>query len=284
MACKLGLPTGVKIVVGGHDQCLNALGAGVVKAGMAVAGLGTYECITPVYTGLAEQDNLQAMGLNIEHYVIPSMYVSFLFNQAGSLIQWFRSVCAGEGSENLDRLQAEMPDDPTDLLVLPYFEPSGSPGYVNDASGVILGLKMQTTRGDILKAIMESTSYYFLELWQHFASSQSEMVVSGGGAKSDRWLQIKADIYGVPVCRPQNTECGTLGAAMLAASVVHALDDLTHAMLERVKHCVRVERTFEPDTQRHNIYRQRAAYYRELFPAWYGKLAQWHQLTRKAYV
>ncbi len=280
MAQKLGLPSRVKIIVGGHDQCLNALGSGIVRPGRSAAGLGTYECITPVYEGLDRQDELQTLGLNIEHYVIPGLYVSFLFNQAGSLIRWFHSAFASELGEGQDLLlEKEMPEDPTNLLVLPYFEPTGSPGYVNDASGVILGLKMNTKRGEILKAIMESTSFYFLENWQKLCGGQSQIVASGGGARSDRWLQIKADIFGVPVCRQETTECGSLGAALLAAAVVGGGTDLASELQARVTHYVRTERVFEPDERRHNLYRERMDYYRGLFPALHEKLTDWHRLT-----
>ncbi|MGC9260668.1 MAG: FGGY-family carbohydrate kinase, partial [Phycisphaerae bacterium] len=70
MASQLGLSTNVKIVVGGHDQCCNALGAGINKPGYAVDGIGTYECITPVYYGLPDPGKMLSLGLNIEHYVI----------------------------------------------------------------------------------------------------------------------------------------------------------------------------------------------------------------------
>lgn len=282
MACELGLPRGVKIVVGGHDQSLNALGLGIVEPGPAALGLGTYECITPVYAGLARQGELLRIGLNAEHYVLPGMYVSFLFNQAGSLIQWFRSAFARELPQGQDELlQSEMPEDPTDLMVLPYFEPTGSPGYVNDASGVILGLKMHTTRGEILKAVMEGASFYFLDTWRQICGSQPQLIAGGGGAKSDRWLQIKADIFGVPVSRPQTTECGAMGAAMLAAAATGG-GDLTREIRSRVGAYVNIERIFEPDGRRHRLYLERSGYYASLFPALREKLSEWHQLTAAA--
>ncbi len=114
MAARLGLPHGVQIVAGGHDQCCNALGCGAIAAGKAVCGIGTYECITPTFAPVQQPLEMLAEGLNIEHHVLPGLYVSFLYNQAGSLVTWFRDTFAGaeaaRGDADIyDRLNAEMP-------------------------------------------------------------------------------------------------------------------------------------------------------------------------------
>src|SRR5512134_2223986 len=116
-------------------------------------------------------------------------------------------------------LNREMPDEPTRLLVLPCLEPAVCPRLVSDAGGVIMGLRTHTTRGEILKAIMESVTFYFVESIQalnRLGADSTQFVATGGGAKSDRWLQIKADIFGVPFIRPRVTEGSLVGAAMLA--------------------------------------------------------------------
>jgi xylulokinase len=277
MADELGLSHGVKIVVGAHDQCLNALGAGAIRPGSAVDGIGTFECITPVYEGIPQAaDRMLAQGLNVEHHILPGLYVSFLYNQAGSLVRWFRDTFAQEAREEKDiyaRLDAELPDDPTKLMVLPYFEMTGSPAFVGDASGVIAGLKINTQRGDILKAIMENVTYYFRQ--SLLASSEvgiqaKEFIATGGGARSDRWLQIKADIMGSPYVRLRNTECGLAGAAMragLSTGVYATAEEATHIFVHH-------DRTFEPDANRHTQYQERFALYAKLFPQLYGALQE----------
>jgi xylulokinase len=273
-ADALGLPHGVKVVVGAHDQCCNALGAGIYEAGRAVDGMGTFECITPVYSGIPDADRMQANRLNVEHHLIPGLYVSFIFNQAGSLVRWFRDTFAAEIRHEADvymRLDAEMPVDPTRLLVLPYFEPSGAPGYIGDASGVITGLRTSTTRGEILKAIMECVTFYFAEPLASLRTADvatTELVATGGGARSNFWLQMKADILGVPLIRPMNIDCSLTGAVMLAGmstgiytSPREAADVFFH-----------MDRRFEPDARRHEIYRERIARYQELFRLTYDFL------------
>jgi len=283
VARQLNLPRGVAIVVGGHDQCCNSLGAGIYEAGKAVCGIGTFECITPTYDHIPDAGPMLRYGLNVEHHVLPRLFVSFIYNQGGTLVRWFRDTFArGEcerlkpGQDIYDALAAEMPADPTGLFVLPYFEPTGPPQFVVDASGVIVGLKTSTTRGDILKSIMESVTFYFAEsvrALEAMGIRTTEFVATGGGSKSDRWLQIKADIFGVPFVRPCITEGSVLGAAMVAGLSVGCLSSPSEAASRFVKR----ERVFEPDPERHRWYEQKQGAYSELFPALRDFLARLEQ-------
>ncbi len=160
---ELGLPAKTAIVTGAHDQCCNALGAGVVDPGRAVCGIGTVECITPTYDRLPDLAHMRKIALNVEHHLVPGRYVSFIYNQAGSLVKWFRNTFAADTSPRYEDLFAEVPEEPTNLLVLPYFEMTGAPTFVSDASGAIVGLRTSTTRGEILKAILECETFYFAD-------------------------------------------------------------------------------------------------------------------------
>jgi xylulokinase len=208
--------------------------------------------------------------LSIEHHAVPGFYVTFLYNQAGSLVKWHRNTFAAQertaaGEDIYDRLTAEMPDEPTRLLVLPHFEPTGAPGCIDATSGVILGLHTSTTRGDILKAIMECETFYFLEAAETLARlgvKSESYIASGGGAKSDRWLQIKADVMGVPYERASETEAGALGVAMIAAKATGVFASYKEAC----RQWLRLGRVFEPDSRRHAFYREKFEHYRQLYP------------------
>lgn len=261
VADKLGLAHDVKLVAGGHDQCCNALGAGVAQAGQAVYGIGTFECITPVFNDIPNQDVMLRAGLCIEDHVLPGKYVTFIYNQGGSLVKWFRDTFAKEMAQEVDdiyeRLCDEMPEKPTTLFTLPYFEPTGPPNYVSDGPGGIVGLKSTTTRGDILKSIMESVTYYLADAsdcLEAVGGLPTMFVATGGGAKSDRWLQLKADIFGVPFIRNNTVECSALGAAMLAGIGTGLITADTDAF-------IKAERVFEPNAANHAAYRQRLAEY-----------------------
>ena len=267
-AAEFGLPRGVAVVTGAHDQCCNSLGAGIFRPGSAVCGIGTFECITPAYAQIPESGPMLERGLNIEHHLLPGLYVSFIYNQGGVLVRWFRDTFAAAEKDVdgiYDRLAAEMPAEPTRLLTLPHFEMTGPPWFTADSAGVVLGLKTSTTRGEILKSIMESVTFYFVESVEALRDvgiDTSEFIATGGGAKSDPWLQIKADIFGVPFVRPRETEGSLLGAAIMAGVATGVFG----SPAEGVARLVSRERVFEPDPARHRIYRERLAKFQQLYP------------------
>jgi xylulokinase len=142
---------------------------------------------------------------------------------------------------------------------------TGPPYFTADSAGAILGLHTSTTRGEILKSIMESVTFYFVECLdalRRIGIEPAEFIATGGGARSDAWLQIKADILGVPFVRPRVTEGSTLGAAMLAGLATGAFDTPEQA----VERFVQRDRVFEPDAARHRRYQDRAARFQRLFP------------------
>lgn len=263
----LGLPAGIRVVTGGHDQALNAVGAGALRGGSAVCGIGTVECIAPVFDGMPDLELMRSLSLNVEHHVLAGRYLTFLYNQAGSLLRWFRRAFASEidgpDSEVLPRLLAQMPDRSPGIITTPYFEPSGSPYFRTDLRGTITGLTMATGRGDILRSILEGETFYFAETLSRLRElglETSRFVATGGGARSDEWLQIKADILGAEFVRPAFVEAGTLGAALLAALGAGEIDD----MVDGYAPFAAVSQRFAPRTERRDEYERLFARYRSV--------------------
>ncbi len=273
LADELGLPPNVKIITGGHDQCCTALGAGVVKPGRAVYGMGTFFCVTPVYDTMPSSQVMLASGMNIEHHVVPGQYVSFLFNIGGSILRWARDTMAAaehtaaraQGHDIYDRLLADLPDSPTRLMVLPHFAALGPPTFDPNSAGVIAGLKVQTTRSEVIKAMLEGVTFYFaegLDLISRAGLQANEFRATGGGAKSDVWLQLTADILGQPIARLQVSECGVLGAAILAG----VGSGVFSSAAETAEAVVRITHTFEPSPETYALYRERLERYQRLYP------------------
>jgi xylulokinase len=275
MQDELGLPPGVKIVLGTHDQLATATGAGVYKPGWAVYGIGTFICITPTYRSFPPAEPLAAIGLGVEHHALPDLFVSLYYNvTGGALLRWFRDTFAAaehaaaqvRGQDVYDLLLAEMPQDPSSLLVLPHFATTGPPYHDDRPYGMIAGLNLGTTRGDVVKALLEGVTYYFRQGMELLAAAQipiDTFHVVGGGAKSDRWLQIKASILGKPLARLHITEAGVLGSAILAglgSGVYQSVDEV----MDRV---IQVDRVFEPDLRAKARYDEQYARYQLLYPA-----------------
>ena len=280
VAGELGLPAGVTIVAGAHDQCANAVGCGAISEGIAAFGMGTYTCITPVFTRRREPRRMIERGLNTEHHAVPGKYVSFIYNQGGVLVKWFRDTFASierRQAEEAHRdiyadLIGEVPDGPSSVMVLPHFTTTGPPHFISDSSGVIVGLRLETSRGDILKGIMEGTTFYLKECADGLSATGIQIEsyrAVGGGSKSDIWVQVCADIMGRPIMRPRITEAGALGAAIMAgvgSGLYPSYENAVAAMVEAGP-------TFEPDPCRQREYAERFEKYRQLGPLMAGYLA-----------
>jgi xylulokinase len=146
-------------------------------------------------------------------------------------MRWFRELLtlSPEDAAALEHEAASSPRGARNLLVFPFFMGARSVRWNADARGLILGLSLGHTRGDIARAIMEGVGYEAracLEGLRALALDPGEMIAIGGGARSDLWLQIKADILGIPILRPRHTEAASLGAALLAARSVDLIDDV----------------------------------------------------------
>ena len=273
IAAELGLQPGIPLFAGAHDQAVNELGCGVIDTGLATYGMGTFFVIGLAWQSRPEPQPLFELGLNTEHHAMADRYIAYLYNLGGALIRWYRDTFATyehqaaleSGRDVYPDLFAEMPAEPSSVLALPHFAPTGPPEFITDSRGVLMGLQLETGRGDILKGIVEGVSYYLKEAAEALPAlgiSTSEYRATGGGAKSDTWLQLLADIMGKPVGRPAETEATALGAAMLAG--------IGHGWLasgiEGVERMVRIERTFEPSMRRHRLYQARYEKYKELWP------------------
>lgn len=269
----LGLPAGIPIVAGAHDQCANAVGCGVIRSGSAAVSMGTYVCITPTFAERRAPEVMLARGLSTEHHAVPGQYVSFIYNHGGSIVKWYRNTFAAAEhwqAEAEDRdvyadLFDEVPAEPGSVMVLPHFAQTGPPEFIADSSGVLAGLRLETPRGMILKGIIESVTFYLKEVLDGLDGTGiviDDYRAVGGGSRSDRWIQTCADILGAPFTRPVVTEAGALGAAIIAGVGCGAFADYA----DGVAAMVRLDRTFEPDRERHARYMERYEKYRALWP------------------
>ncbi len=286
VAADLGMPAGVAIVSGAHDQCANAVGCGVVDEGRAVYGMGTYLCITPVFRARRNAALMIERGLNTEHHAVPGRYVCFIYNPGGALLKWYRDTFAtteqrearAAGKDAYAALIAEMPRRPSSVVVLPHFAPTGPPEFITDTCGLMAGLHLETSRGDVLKGTLEGTTFYLKDCVESLPETGIEINdyrAVGGGSKSDAWIQICADILGQPFTRPLITEAGALGAAIIAGVGSGVFPSYEAGVAAMVK----VDRTFEPDPQQHQLYRERFEKYRQLYPLAKAYLKDLHRTT-----
>jgi xylulokinase len=269
-----GLPEGLHLVTGGHDQTCAGLGAGVVAEGMGVDSAGTAEVLSTAFTKPALGKAMYQSFYPCYLYTREGMYFTFALNHVGGLLlRWYRDMLASPevaraketGRDPYEEILAAVPEGPSSLLVLPHFNGSGTPWCDLYSKGAILGLSLSSTRHDIARAILESQSYELginLQAMEKAGITVRKLVAVGGGARSPLWLQIKADVLGRPLSTLKTREAACLGAAILAgtSSGVYA------SVEQAVARCVQEHRRYEPDPRRRERYQERFQLYKEVYP------------------
>ncbi len=279
-----GLTNCPMVVTGGHDQACGAFGVGLTRPGLAEVSTGTAEVVevalpSPVVTQPLFQGNI-----SVYKHVVPGLFLAMTLNHSGGMsLRWFRdSFCEPQmhlsAQSNVDAYDLMLNGAsalPTGLYVLPHFAGSGTPTFDTASRGAILGLTFATKRADIAKAILEGLTYELrlnLDLLKQGGVQIDSLRAIGGGAKSELWLQLKADITGIPVLRPQITEAAAWGAALLAGFGTGIFTDLAAAADEHVK----FEKRFEPDPQSMSRYQDCYQIYQQLYPSLSPLLHQMH--------
>jgi xylulokinase len=280
-AQQLGLPEGCLACAGSHDQPAGALGSGVTDATVAMDATGTVECFAVAMDKPVVNETMLRNSLSCYPHAAPGLFVSLAFNfSGGSLFRWARDTFGEAEKKEAERrgidvyqvLTDEMADEPTDIFVVPHFTVSGTPHMDPNPVGAIIGLTLSTTRPKFLRAILEGISYELklnLDVLRQAGVEVREFRAVGGGAKSDFWLQLKADMYNTPIIRLQVAEAASLGMAIsagVAAGVYRSAREAAQAL-------VTPQETFTPDPNRAAYYDEMLERYRHIYPA----LKSWQQ-------
>lgn len=270
---SLGLPPGVKVVAGGHDQPACALGAGVIDPGVSTDTTGTVECMTMAMADPVLTDAMLASNICVYPHVVADRYVSLAYlYTAGSILRWFRdhfgadaqAKAEASGRDVYEVLIEAAPAGPIDLFLLPHFAGSGTPYLDSDSRGVLAGLTLNTTPADITRAILDGVAYEMrinLEAVRSGGLAVDKFRAIGGGSRSDAWCQTKADVTGLPVEALDVAEAGCLGVAMLAGAATGVWPSLDDAVAQ----LVRVRKSFEPNAAQHELYARGFDVYRHLY-------------------
>jgi xylulokinase len=247
-AAELGLPPDCAFVVGSWDACCAAVGSGAVDAGVALLSSGTWESVVvpadrPALAGAA------AAGLAVTpHPSTPGIGVWSKSPNGTSALDWALGF-VGMPLEDLEASLQKAGTGPADVLVVPHLSGAGPPWTAPEARrGAVLGLTLATTPLDLVRATMEGVTCDLrlaIAAMRDAATPVHLCRAAGGGAKSGWWMQLKADLLGVPVEVPEHSEPGTLGAALLAGLGIG-----TYGSLAETAQRVAIARRHEPDAER----------------------------------
>jgi len=273
VAKEYGLRKGVKLVIGGHDQIISAIGSGILNEGMTANVIGTVDCIIPVFSLDQIKTSLTKYNFPCVPYLKDKSYITYAFNiTGGSILKWFRdnfaidlSISAKKGGLNVYNLLDKLATvHPTNILVLPHFAGSGTP-YMDVASkGAIVGLNFNVNRNQLYRAFLEGETYEMkvnIDCLEDSGIIINELRTVGGGAKSDLWMQIRADILGKKVVSLNIEEAGTVGSAILAGTAIGIYSSIKEAENELVKE----KKIYYPNPNNNDIYQANYERYKKLY-------------------
>lgn len=270
VADALNLPRDCSLVLGSHDQVCAALGAGATRAGDAVDGMGTVECITAVFKDLCGDARAGEQGFPIVPFAVDGLYCTYICNYAsGSIVNWFKNGILhnykGDAETVFSYLESGMTESPSGIYTLPYFAGAAIPYQDTNARGAVVGLTTSTTDSMIYQSIMEAQAMemkFETSLAKRYGINVKSAVATGGGANSGKWLQIKADIQGIPYYTLRSSEGGLCGCAVLQAVAVGGM-----TLQEAVATFVKKKDCFTPDKERGRAYEGYYRKYKKLYRA-----------------
>ncbi len=225
VADRTGLRSGTPVVVGGGDGATSALGVGLVASDSAAcATLGSSAWIS-MATDTPARDP-QARTVTFDH-VVPGHFLPLgPMQAAGTSLEWLAETL-GVGPEGIAGLVASAASAPAaaeGLFFLPYLVGERAPIWDVNARGTFIGLSRHHGPAHLARAVLEGVAFNLYGTFRALAGSVrpiDAIDAVGGGARSDVWLRIMADTWGVPVRRRTIVdEANSLGAAVVGGVAV----------------------------------------------------------------
>jgi gluconokinase len=242
------------------DGALNNVGAGCVDGARAALMVGTSGALRLAWTADSPPD----VPSSLWRYWIDRrrVVVGGALSNGGNLLAWMRETFGVVVDGRLDARLARIPPDAHGLTVLPFLAGERSPDYRPDARAVFAGLRLATTRDDLVRAALEAVAYRFRAIFEALGTVHrtAGIIATGHALRSSKvWVQILADVLGRPISLPSEGELTSRGAAIVALEILGRADTVAPP---------RIARTFTPDRRAHAVYRKAAERQQELI----GKL------------
>ena len=217
LAQAWGLPAGVQVAAGAGDNAGGAVGVGVVRPGDAFLSLGTSGVIFVATAG--PQANPERGVHTFCHALPDTWHQMAVMLSASSALSWWCGIAGLTPAALLAGLPVGGVRQAAPLF-LPYLSGERTPHADPGATGSFHGLTAAHGRDDLSYAVLEGVAFAFadgLAALQQAGSRPARLLAIGGGARSDAWLQLLADVLGLALNRPAGAEVGpALGAARLA--------------------------------------------------------------------
>jgi xylulokinase len=262
-ATQTGLTTNTKVVIGGGDQAVGAVGTGTVSNNMCSISLGTSGVVF-----VASDEFKVKYGKDILHSFCDSTgkyhMMGVTLSAAGSNKWWMEEILNSKDNKqeqaNIENLGKNK------VFFLPYLSGERSPHNDPKAKGAFIGLSMTTKRHDMTQAVLEGVAFSLrdsLETVRSLGIDVTTVRIIGGGAKSELWRKIIANIFNTRVEIINSEEGPAFGAAILAS-----VGDKKYSSVEQAtKALITVKDFVDPDKELVQLYNERYEVYKKLYPS-----------------
>ena len=246
------------------DGALSNVGAGCLTPRSLCAMIGTSSALRVV---VQAQDLEVPWGAFAYRLDRRRFVLGGALSEGGNVMRWLRQTLEVKKRTAVEAAIRSLPPAGHGLTVLPFWAGERSPNWRSDARGVIAGLALSTAPTEIVQATMEGIALQFGQVYASLLQSMARprQVIATGGQllHSPTWMQMLADVLGLPVSASRDPEASSRGAALLA---LHALGHRADLWRDRP----RSGRTFRPRAAARGAYadaqRRQVALYRTLFP------------------
>jgi len=250
---ETGLTEDTLIFAGGADNACGAIGSGVLTEGKTMCSIGTSGVVLS-YEPSGDQDFLGKVHY-FNHAKKGSFYTMGVTLAAGYSLDWFKKTFVKESFEELFRHIKEVPVGSKGLLFTPYIIGERTPHVDSNIRGSFIGVDAVHTKWDFARAVVEGITFSLNEsihILRESGKTVDSVTAIGGGAKSEEWLQIQADVFGASIIKLKNEQGPGIGAAMLAAvgcGMYASLEACSEAFVE-------VERQISPIPENVQAYQE----------------------------
>ena len=221
---RLGIPADAVVVIGSADTASAACALGALQEGSLFDSVGT----TEVLTSVSEKADFTPAFMNRPAATGGGFLRHGAMTNTGQALSWgLHELGYGNNTEEgtieltYDLAVKDSVPGAKGVVFLPYLAGERSPVWDASAKGVFWGITAQTTRADLLRAVLESENYALLQLMDMLSLKQDapprEILVIGGGSCGDGRMQLKADITGCRILAAHPIDYAALGACMLAS-------------------------------------------------------------------
>jgi gluconokinase len=268
-AAATGLPAGLPVIAGGSDGAMASLGTGIGTPGQIVITVGTSGAVRKVVDGpwFDPGERTWCYLLN-DGPDRPLWFIGGAINNGGLTLQWAREklypdLAGAAGYEQLAKDAASIPPGAEGVFMLPYFAGERSPHWAPKDKGMMYGLGMAHSRAHFARAAMEGVANCLADVWDAlYGSEKSNEIVrlTGGITRTPLWVQIVADMLGVPLMALEVADTSATGAGLLGMHALGLIDADPQALARRVD----PGPVYSPDPNCHRFYRQHHREYRAL--------------------